>query len=140
MIELIAIESKIHEISECLLDDILNGNLSDALKDKQSLLTGHLGVVIFLNRYIHDFPDDKKEKVISEYTNNYFDSLSDGVNQFSYCNGLAGILFGLRYLNNSGLSEIDFSELRLAYNDLLYRFVDHSFSKILTFYMAPSEE
>lgn len=113
------ITTKIHEIANVLFRDMKGGKLDS---EGIGLLAGQTGIVIFCKHYLQVFPDSKKEEILDEFLETYFDKLTSEIRLFTYCSGLTGALEGLRYLNEEGLLEVDYSDIENNYKNILQTF------------------
>ncbi len=110
------ITTKIHEIANVLFQDMKDRKLDSK---GIGLLAGLTGIVIFCKHYLQMFPDSKKEEILDEFLETYFDKLTSEIRIFTYCSGLTGALEGLRYLNEEGLLEVDYSDIENNYKNIL---------------------
>ncbi|WP_295939096.1 lanthionine synthetase C family protein [uncultured Alistipes sp.] len=113
------IENKVHAIADVLFRDMENGRTE---REGIGLLAGRMGVIIFCKHYLRSWPDPAKEKIMELYVDSFFEQLVSGVNSFTYCSGLAGVLEGLKYLNEEKLLEVDYSDIEENYRKHLYQF------------------
>lgn len=113
------LEKKLHEIAEALFA-ALKRNGPNA--ENPGLLSGQTGVLIFCKHYLHAYPNAAREKVFDACFDRFCDSLTSGIDLYTYCSGLAGILEGLKYLNERGWLEVDYSDIENHYREHLYRF------------------
>lgn len=113
------ITTKIHEIANVLFRDMKGGKLDS---EGIGLLAGQTGIVIFCKHYLQAFPDSKKESILDEFLEMYFDKLTSKIRSFTYCSGLIGALEGLRYLNKEGLLEVDYSDVENNYKNILQEY------------------
>lgn len=120
-------ENKVHEIAECIFHAMKNQKLEIA---DLGLLSGQTGIIIFCSHYLKEFPDSKKTEILDSYMNTYFERLTSGVDIFTYCSGLAGILDGLRYMNETKLIDVDFSDIENNYVAFLQKFALQSIADI----------
>lgn len=121
------VENRVHEIAGCIFHAMKNQELEIA---DLGLLSGQTGIIIFCSHYLKEYPDSKKAEILDSYMNIYFDRLTSGVEMFTYCSGLAGILDGLRYMNETKLIDVDFSDIENNYVAFLQKFALQSIADI----------
>lgn len=114
-----SIEKKVHEIAECVFKAIEEHKLDEI---DMGLFSGQTGIIIFCSHYLKLFPNVAKINILNSYIDSYFERLTSGVEKFTYCSGLAGILDGLKYLNKNNLYNVDYSDIENAYARLLRMF------------------
>lgn len=113
------IENRVHEIAECIFKAMKNKELEII---DLGLLSGQTGIIVFCGHYLREYPNARKTKILDDYLNSYFDRLTAGVELFTYCSGLAGILEGLRYMNKAELLSVDYSDIENSYLAFLQGF------------------
>ena len=113
------IENRVHEIAECIFKAMKNKELEII---DLGLLSGQTGIIVFCAHYLREYPNARKTKILDDYLNLYFDRLTAGVELFTYCSGLAGILEGLRYMNKAELFNVDYSDIENNYAPFLQEF------------------
>lgn len=113
------IENRVHEIAECIFKAM---ECNEFKNSDLGLLSGQTGIIIFCSHYLKEYPNKRKAKILDVHLNSYFDQLTEGVQLFTYCSGLAGVLGGLRYLNETELYSVDYSDIEKSYVAFLQRF------------------
>lgn len=101
------IRRKLREIYEALETSFQS---QEAEHITSSLLTGNIGILLFLGYYAKFSASPKVKNTFERYMDHCLELLSENIAQWSYCNGVAGALLGLRHLNQSGLTDIDLEE------------------------------
>lgn len=116
-------ERKVHEIADCIFQ---------AMADKQldatglGLLSGKMGIIYFSSLYLRFFPKPQQREILDNFSDSFFDQLTNGMEILTFCNGLSGVLQGLKNMNKSGIIDLDFSDLNYYYAPLLKSFALNS--------------
>ena len=113
------ITTKIHEIADVLFRDMKDGKLK---KESIGLLAGQTGIIIFCKHYLQEFPNVEKEDILDEFIETYFDKLTSQIGLLTYCGGCTGALEGLKYMDETGLLEVDYSDVENNYKNILQTF------------------
>ncbi len=119
-------EKKLHEIAALLFDHIENGRILEAYGT--GLYSGKAGVLLFLAHYLKDHPNERNRSLFEKYADSLYDDIGEGRQFHTYCNGMAGIMAGLRYMQGHGLLEVDYSEIESTYRDYLFAWMMQEFS------------
>ena len=108
---------KLEQIAECIYENL--EKMHQDVKGSQGLFTGEFGILLFMY-YYSKYSNDKK---ILDLTHSYTDLLIekmgiivgnlDKLNDstyYTYCGGLAGVLYSLKFLNEKQFIEFDLSD------------------------------
>ncbi len=79
-------------------------------------------MLLFLAFYLDKYPNKKVDEIYEVYLENCISELSDGLNNYTYSNGLAGVLYVLKAMNDNNLINLDFSDIENNYKDALTEF------------------
>lgn len=120
------VEQKKRQKIEAILDEIYDciGKNPEHLQNKFSLMHGRLGALVFLLYY----SKHKSDKLIQEEVDNYFDKYIEEL-AFerlgpAFANGVSGVLYTLKLLNDNKLVDLDVSEVTETLNDYILSFLD----------------
>ena len=114
------LENRLHRIAESIFSAMRRGGLD--IPD-YGLYSGRTGIVVFCLCYLKTYPDPEKEAVLEKYLDAFMDSITDtDIAPLSYCSGVIGIFDALRYFNEEGLYEVDFSDVEDNYRPLLQEY------------------
>lgn len=128
------IREKLSEIYNALETSL---QLQDAEHTTSSLFTGNIGILLFLGYYAKFSGLSKVIDSFERYSYHCLELLSGEISHWSYCNGLAGSLSGLRHLNQCGLTDIDLFECeKLVENKSVSKVQCDSYSRELERYGA----
>lgn len=117
------VEHKMHEIADCIFQAMKNGRLETT---GLGLLSGKMGIIYFSSLYQILFPNLQQRKILNRYTNSFLDQLTNGVDSFTFCNGLSGILEGLKNMNEIAALNLDYSDLERNYTPFLKNYAKYS--------------
>lgn len=119
------IHNKVNDIATLLLNHIANDEI---FKVKGiGLYSGHAGIIFFLYHYfIFQKVNDRYKNIFDQYFCSFLDKLENGVDSYTYCSGLSGILAALKKMNDNGLINIDYSDLEKNYYDSILRFANYN--------------
>lgn len=103
------------------LDEIASFFLSfNGYNHPTSIMGGDLGVAIFLAKYGKYVKEEQYIDKAIEIVSNCFDHIEQRFVPGSFCNGLAGVGWGLRHLVSNGLLEGDIENLTQGLEDVIY--------------------
>lgn len=119
-----SIENKINEIANILFA----ANFRTKQQDDLSLLSGELGSLLFLSYYSLLYPEKNKCITIEYKFDLYFEKLISTVLPFTYCNGISGVLFYLRFAEKNLCFNIDYTDIKNHYSQYLYESMNSSFN------------
>jgi len=104
------------------LDEIASFFLSfNGYKHPSSIMGGDLGVAIFLAKYGKYAQNEQYINKAVEIVSNCFDHIEQRFVPGSFCNGLAGVGWGLRYMISNNLLEGDIDALTQGLEDVIYK-------------------
>lgn len=107
------IELKAKEIADAIYDHINNCNENDL-----GLFNQTMGMILFLSYYNRLYKSHESEVALDNLIDKSFDKISGGVfNNYTYCAGLSGTFFGMSFIQNRQLLNIDISEAREYYDN-----------------------
>lgn len=109
-----AIRNKLDEIAGFFLD-------FKKFNNPTSVLGGDFGAAIFLAKYGKYSGDERYTDKAMDILGNCFDHIEQHFVPGSFCNGLSGVGWGLRYMIKNELLDGDVDELTLGLEDLIYK-------------------
>ena len=118
-------ECKVHEIADCIFQAMKNQELEST---GLGLLSGKMGIIYFSSLYLKLFPNPQQREILDKFTDSFLDQLTNGMESYAFCNGLSGILEGLKNMNKIGIMNLDYSDLDNNYAPLLKGFALYSIS------------
>lgn len=109
------IENRINRIALTLIE---------SSKDNPGLLHEDGGKLLFLAYYAKYKQTKIFDDIYQKYLLSFCDRLCSGVYRPSYCDGLAGMIYLLDFLNEEKLSDLDLSEIKKHYDSYLKKILD----------------
>lgn len=102
------------------LQEIYDVIESTNLPMSPSLLSGQMGIILFLAYYCNFTRDPKVHHILERKLDVLLDLISDGITLPTYGNGISGILYAITFLNENKLANIDLSDVHDVYSEYLY--------------------
>ncbi len=118
-------ECKVHEIADSIFQAMKNQELEST---GLGLLSGKMGIIYFSALYLKLFPKPQQKEILDKFTDSFLDQLTNGMESYTFCNGLSGILEGLKTMNKNGIIDLDYSDLDNNYAPILKKFALYSIS------------
>lgn len=122
---ILSAERKVHEIADCIFQAMKSRELETT---GLGLLSGKMGIIYFTSLYLHFFPKAQQREILDKYADSFFDQLTGGMKILTFCNGLSGVLEGLKNMNKTGIIDMDYSDMDYHYAPLLKSFALNSIS------------
>ena len=113
------LSQKIHEIAMVLFNQIENGTQEPAF-NSLGLYSGKFGILLFLSSYLQHFGASlSQQQAYDIFLDTCLQDVSEGIKSHTYCNGLTGIMFCLRLMNEYSFIDLDYSEIEDGYRTYL---------------------
>ncbi len=112
------ISDKLDEIASYIASYVENG---PALQ-KNGLYSGDFGILLFLYHYADYSKEEKYASLADSFTDELLGRIASGLNIYTYCSGLSGILYMLDFLKQRKMLEVDLGEAE----DILDKQIAHS--------------
>ena len=112
---------KLKLISEILIKEPFNSN--------NSLLSGKVGLSLFLNYYIYFTENKKLSDNGLKYLEQVFININNGFNYHTFAGGLSGILWGINHLYNNSFILEDPKDINLSLESYFIRMVEEEINQ-----------
>ena len=120
------ISTKIREIAESIITSI---EQNDLMLEDNGLYFGDGGVLLFLSHYLRYSEDARVKSVFDKYTESFLEKISNNLFTHTFCSGISGVFYLLRFVNQYKFLDIEISEAESSYESFLNKRLEIEFMK-----------
>lgn len=110
-----AIKKKLEEIAECICNKIQN----EKIINMGGLYDGEFGILLFLVHYSRFSNNPKVHSLTEKFAEDLLEKLGTDIKKYSFCGGLAGILYLFEFFKERKFIEIDVDNVENVFDNFL---------------------